>query len=61
MQRDQRRSDMLNIKNAVSLSAVIDHVDGRNTMIWQWIGLDIWVQISEVYFLIWDQILDHFL
>jgi len=52
---------MLDIKNALSLSAIIDHVDGRNTMIWQWIGLNIWVQVREVYFLISNQILDYFL
>jgi len=61
MQRDQRCSDLMNVKNAVSLSAIINHVDGRNTMIWKWIGLNIWVQVSKVYFLISDQILDYFL
>ena len=52
---------MLYIENTVSLSAVVDHVDRCGAVIWQRIGLDIRVQVGEVYPFFFDQVLDCFL
>ncbi len=49
---------MLYIKNTVSLSAIVDHVDRCGAVVWEWIGLNIWVQVGKVYSLVLNEVLD---